>query len=929
VVERKQYTFAMTSADNMSSDDQVSVSSTDVNVDIGFDQRQKFRTASNFSRRHTTKDVDDSPSGHTSSSRNDNNCSDSDSLYCDDENSIDRHIRLIESSSTCEKSNERDRLDDSIGKSSNHSHTSGASNYKEEEKKDDQAQRADDDDAVAAVNVRPRNNRLLRKSTHHPWKTSEPASPQIQSPTSQRQVNDLQCSPNISADIPDIPLSPAVSCGNDELEALSSPKSPPLPILIPIVNDEDGKLTAVSSSETLVLIEDDVDVKSPSMIRTPTAQSSVGSVDDNIDDDVVQRDVYVVRPWIAESMHSSVNELSPVCEESSPVKNIMPSDQLDVSSVGINEEWPTLNNEEKAIDNDDRDTIVEHSHPPRPVALPRQESYVKRIVKNVEEHGSPAPGMKKVIPTVPVIQVQEGMVKTITDDVETWATRIPQYDKKGNLIEVEEGLVKTVVDDVEKRNYEVGAAISLEESGGSTHKRVVVLHKDEINVTQIDSPSMIKAAVSAESNMTTETYATAEEEFNMAHKHTTPKTKNTDCSSVSCDKNEDIHAEILCLPTSDDLAGISKYQKCESTSDEKQFPDLSNGDNDVSQPKFIVEATPMNNREVFLRNESFATPPPPPFSTAPHQIPNIQDTPLSVAKSVSFEDNGSVKSDLGSMVSNLSYPTNSGGSYMGQSSHHSPRMSSSSIGAISTGTPRSTGSKSRKRISDLIRRDLWAREENVVEQALLELADKAALASQYRNAIARSGGILAIVRAMEQNDSCSGIQVAACRALEKLALETENELAIGEVGGVDAVLAAMMQHVGNSHVQEAAWSALWNLTCGNACDEMTTDTEGGMHAIVACMKQHSDHPEVQRNACGALTNLCLQNDDRLRALADADGFVAIATALQNHWENDSVRKEASHALTALLEKTSDDVNGDDDTLVDDNKNNDDVSDSSD
>jgi hypothetical protein len=215
-----------------------------------------------------------------------------------------------------------------------------------------------------------------------------------------------------------------------------------------------------------------------------------------------------------------------------------------------------------------------------------------------------------------------------------------------------------------------------------------------------------------------------------------------------------------------------------------------------------------------------------------------------------------------------------------------------------------TGPSPRKTISEIIRRDLWNSDTAVVEAALYTLAEKAEAHISYRSNMARAGGILAIVRAMEQHSGHGGIQIAACRALEKLALDTENELAIGEVGGVEAVLGAMMAHFTDSKVQEAAWSALWNCTCGNACDTMTIDTQGGMAAIVSCMKQHIDNPVVQVSACGTLSNLCLDNDDRLTALAEADGFSAMAQAMQRHWHNPVVRNEACHAMVVLLERNA-------------------------
>jgi hypothetical protein len=284
---------------------------------------------------------------------------------------------------------------------------------------------------------------------------------------------------------------------------------------------------------------------------------------------------------------------------------------------------------------------------------------------------------------------------------------------------------------------------------------------------------------------------------------------------------------------------------------------------------------------------------------APRQTPKRSSSlPVEAKPLLVSIDESSVKSDL---ISNFSTDTG-----LSSSQHHRAHQSTLAVPSLQSSSaipPRRRNNKSR-RLSEIVRRDLWSRDPATVRQALQDLADRADQSAQCRGTIARTGGLLGIVRAMEQHATHAGVQVAACRALEKLALDTENELAIGEVGGVEAVLSAMTGHFCDAAVQEAAWSALWNLSCGNACDTMTIDTQegGGIKAVVSCMKQHEHIAVVQENACGALANLCLDNEERCQALAAADGFVAIASALQTHWHDDKVRKEASHALVSLLER---------------------------
>ena len=211
--------------------------------------------------------------------------------------------------------------------------------------------------------------------------------------------------------------------------------------------------------------------------------------------------------------------------------------------------------------------------------------------------------------------------------------------------------------------------------------------------------------------------------------------------------------------------------------------------------------------------------------------------------------------------------------------------------------------KKKKKISDLICRDLVGNDPLLIAGALSTLAAKAMDASD-RASIVRFGGILAIVQTMERHTEKAAIQVAACLALERLALDTENELAIGEVKGVEAILGAMMAHFTDAQVQEAAWSALCNCACGNACETMTIDTQGGMAALVSCMKQHVNNPKVVASAMNTFTNLCLNNDTRMQALATSDGFGAIATALQRHWTTPSIRNEASYTMNVLLQKNA-------------------------
>ena len=206
-----------------------------------------------------------------------------------------------------------------------------------------------------------------------------------------------------------------------------------------------------------------------------------------------------------------------------------------------------------------------------------------------------------------------------------------------------------------------------------------------------------------------------------------------------------------------------------------------------------------------------------------------------------------------------------------------------------------------KRMFDIIRKDLWSADEVVVHGALQYITVQVFYDVAKRASIARSGGLLAIVHAMENHSLSPRVQIAACQALEKLALDNGNEVAIREVGGVDAVVSALVNHLANGAVQEAAWSALQNLSCENSLEEMPFDSGGGFEKLVAAMRLHRDDAAIQTNACGAIANICVDNERRLASLVDAGGIVAMAAALHEHWGDKRARSDISGALCTLLQ----------------------------
>lgn len=386
------------------------------------------------------------------------------------------------------------------------------------------------------------------------------------------------------------------------------------------------------------------------------------------------------------------------------------------------------------------------------------------------------------------------------------------------------------------------------------------------------------------------------------------------------------------IPLSPSLSTFDTNEKCESN--DGTGPEQSFGNQDSRPPKAentesrisneAQQQAPANDtvRDPFKKGPDVSKPALLPASSSAestmsssHQESTVFDMPRPKNHDVLMQHASSFLTTPSDFARHSSQQTNSpsGNVSLAESSiteathptyqdchYFSPtrQISSNRVAPMSVGATRYQP----KSIKDLVRRDLRSSNENVVERALQQITIDCFYDQSARSMIARVGGLLAVISAMEDHSSNPLIQIAACQALEKLSLDADNERAVAELGGIDCILGAMMTHFGNVRLQEAAWSALQNLTCSNAYSEMPMDTtDDGMGVLVRSFQQHASHSNVAMHASATLANLCIPNEVRTDHLIKADGVVTIAKALQEHWANRSARNEISHSLERLCE----------------------------
>ena len=211
-----------------------------------------------------------------------------------------------------------------------------------------------------------------------------------------------------------------------------------------------------------------------------------------------------------------------------------------------------------------------------------------------------------------------------------------------------------------------------------------------------------------------------------------------------------------------------------------------------------------------------------------------------------------------------------------------------------------------KTVAKILRVDIWSPTASVVLSALEKLGQAAAIGSHQRSNIARLGGIIAILRAMQMHPTNVSIQLAACQALQNLAVDRETQIAIGDVGGIPTIATSMHSHMEEVEVQVAGSKVLATITYPRSTEEAEDaddddmPTDGAVSALVASMMRHSKNTDIQAHAFGALANLCLDHRGRLQELSESGGLTTMTLALQRPWKNKMDQHEAISTLSILL-----------------------------
>jgi len=225
--------------------------------------------------------------------------------------------------------------------------------------------------------------------------------------------------------------------------------------------------------------------------------------------------------------------------------------------------------------------------------------------------------------------------------------------------------------------------------------------------------------------------------------------------------------------------------------------------------------------------------------------------------------------------------------------------------ALSYSSQLSCSETSKQRIVEILRKEVWSRDNNVVKSAMEELDTEAKNGYHHRAHIVRCGGVMTIMRAMEMNSDCDAIQIASCSTLGKLALDPQTQIAICEMEGISLIVRSMQVHFENGQLQEAACVALATICRhqeANTSKDSMKDAEEAVPTLLSCMTRYPTNTLIQAKAFQGIAYLCSGSHahQRLAELSKAGGIMTLTMALQTPWENKNDQHEAISNLSILL-----------------------------
>jgi hypothetical protein len=159
------------------------------------------------------------------------------------------------------------------------------------------------------------------------------------------------------------------------------------------------------------------------------------------------------------------------------------------------------------------------------------------------------------------------------------------------------------------------------------------------------------------------------------------------------------------------------------------------------------------------------------------------------------------------------------------------------------------------------------------------------------------GGLEAVVQAMSRHVEQQHLQERGCRVLmNAIACSADIQAKAVSAGGIQAVLQAMKTHLHAAALQEVSCRALKELAAYNAGNQDDIYTHGGIQTVLRTMELHSSLASIQVAGCGVLRNMTACSATHQEAVAERGGVQVVLEGMRSHEDTASVQWAGCWAL---------------------------------
>jgi len=170
--------------------------------------------------------------------------------------------------------------------------------------------------------------------------------------------------------------------------------------------------------------------------------------------------------------------------------------------------------------------------------------------------------------------------------------------------------------------------------------------------------------------------------------------------------------------------------------------------------------------------------------------------------------------------------------------------------------------------------------------------------NENRNAIAKAGGLQAIVMALNSDHLDTDFVDAAMALLNQFSKENGFRDDIAKLGGIKALIKIMLKFIDHQNIVDKCLSALANLGYNSDVNVKEIITHGGIAATLKVMQRWKDGPSTLQLALVLLNN-CMYGSRENKLRVGKEGGQEIINVVQRHYKDVKTLNAANKALGNL------------------------------